>query len=315
MDFGFTLPMRGPLANPADLATLTRTADDLGFGLAGLSDHVILPRATQSVHPYGGGNMLATGDHLETVTTLSFLAGITTRIRLLTSVMVVPHRPPVLTAKALATVDVLSSGRLVLGCGAGWLREEFEALGAPPFDQRGSVTDEYIRIFRELWTAEAPSYQGKYASFSDVQFGPKPAQAGGVPIWIGGESPAALRRAGRLGDGWYPIGSSPHYPLRTLTAMQASMNTVRHHAEAAGRDPAALDFALQANWLSIDEPRQTEEGQRETFTGSIDDITADIQAYQAAGVRHLIFPMVAQTVSESTDRMHRFMDAFGGLRD
>jgi alkanesulfonate monooxygenase SsuD/methylene tetrahydromethanopterin reductase-like flavin-dependent oxidoreductase (luciferase family) len=123
--------------------------------------------------------------------------------------MVVPHRPPVLTAKILATIDVLSKGRLIVGCGVGWMREEFEAIGAPPYDKRGAVSDEYIRAFKELWTSDNPTFSGKYCSFANVAFAPKPLQKPHPPIWVGGESPVALRRAGRLADAWYPIGSNP----------------------------------------------------------------------------------------------------------
>lgn len=314
MDFGFTLPMRGALAAPENLAALARRGDELGFGLLACSDHVVFPNATASPYPYGQSSMLqGPGDHLELITTLGWLAAHTTRARLLTSVMVVPHRPAVLTAKALATVDVLSGGRLVVGCGAGWLREEFEAIGAPAFEHRGRVTDEYIRAFRTLWSDAAPEHHSPFVSFEAIRFAPKPVQQPGPPIWTGGESPAALRRAGRLGDGWYPIGSNPSFPLRSLAAMQASMATVRRHAEEAGRDPAALDFGLQAPWFSAGEAKDDGAGNRLCFTGTVEEISADVQAFEAAGVRHLVFPMLGQSVAESFERMGRFWDQFGRL--
>jgi alkanesulfonate monooxygenase SsuD/methylene tetrahydromethanopterin reductase-like flavin-dependent oxidoreductase (luciferase family) len=114
--------------------------------------------------------------------------------------MVLPHRPPVLTAKMLATIDVLSNERLIVGCGVGWMREEFEAIGAPPYEARGTVGDEYIQVFKELWTNDDPVFEGDHCRFSDLTFAPKPVQKPHPPIWTGGESPAALRRAGNPGS-------------------------------------------------------------------------------------------------------------------
>ena len=216
MEFGFGVPTRGPQASPEALATLAQRGEALGYDIVSVSDHIVIPRRIASQYPYsesgtfgGGGD----GACLEQLTLLAFLAGQTSRLRLLTSVMVVPHRSAVLAAKVLASIDVLSGGRVIVGCGVGWMREEFEAIGAPPYDHRGTVSDEYIQAFRELWTKDAPAFAGEYVSFSDISFAPKPVQSSGPPIWVGGESPAALRRAGRLGDAWYPIGSNPTYPL------------------------------------------------------------------------------------------------------
>src|SRR5581483_110283 len=157
---------------------------------------------------YGGTaafrNKTNEGEFLEQLTVLSFLAGQTSRVRLLTSIMVVPHRQPVLAAKMLASLDYLSRGRLVVGCGVGWLREEFEALGTPPYEERGAVVDEYLQVFKELWNSPRPSFQGKFVRFPGLVFEPKPLQQPHPPLWIGGESGIALRRVVRLGDGWYP---------------------------------------------------------------------------------------------------------------
>ncbi|MSQ10573.1 MAG: LLM class flavin-dependent oxidoreductase, partial [Dehalococcoidia bacterium] len=206
----------------------------------------------------------------------------------------------------------LSGGRLVIGAGAGWLREEFEAIGAPPFDHRGTVTDEFIAAFRELWRSETPAFSGTYTSFHNIKAAPKPATPGGPPIWIGGESPVALRRAGRTGDGWYPIGSNPTYPLRTPAHMAASIATVKRHAQEAGRDPATLDFGLQAGWLKLGEATPMDDGARLPLTGTAGQITGDIHALEDLGVRHLVVGMVGATVAETNDRLAGFMAAFGG---
>ena len=155
MDFGFGIPMRGPLANVDSISEIVTSGEGLGFNIVTVSDHVVVPRHITSIYPYNEDGRFAgqdTGECLEQLTTLMAIAAITNNLRLLTSVMVLPHRNPVLTAKILATIDVLSKGRLNVGCGVGWMREEFEALTAPSFDERGAVGSEYIQIFKELWT-------------------------------------------------------------------------------------------------------------------------------------------------------------------
>ena len=135
MEFGFGMPTRGAVATPESLATLAKQGENLGFGIISVSDHVIIPKAIASTYPYNeSGSFVSSpsGECMEQLPLLTFLAAVTSTARLLTSVMVVPHRPPVLTAKILATIDVLSKGRLIVGCGVGWMREEFEAIGAPP---------------------------------------------------------------------------------------------------------------------------------------------------------------------------------------
>src|SRR6266536_2098491 len=213
MEFGFGLPTRGPMATPQSLATLARKGEELGFAIISVSDHIIIPKAIASTYPYNESGTFAgspTGECLEQLSLLSFLVGVTSSAKLLTSVMVLPHRPPVLTAKMLATVDVLSNGRLIVGCGVGWMREEFEAIGAPSYDERGSVGDEYIRAFKELWTSDNPAFEGKYCRFANA---------------------------------WYPIGTTPRFPVGTPTQFAAYVARVKRYATEAGRDPSALDFA------------------------------------------------------------------------
>ena len=159
---------------------------------------------------------------------MAWLAAKTKTLGLVLSVMVVPHRPAVLAAKQLATIDILSGGRLTVGIGAGWMREEFEALQTEPFDERGAVTDEYIAAFKELWTSDDPRFEGKYVRFSNIDFTPKPVQRPHPPIWVGGESGPALRRTAKLGDVWYPIQANPAFPMDSLHAAEG------RHREAAG---------------------------------------------------------------------------------
>ena len=264
MEYGFAVPTDGPLSTPDHVATLAGRGEKLGFEFMSVSDHILIPRNISSRYPYGEMGRWEDGyDCLEQLTTLSFVASQTSTARLLTSVMVLPHRSPVMTAKMLASIDVLSNGRLIVGCGVGWLREEFEAIGAPPYDERGAVGDEYIRAFKELWTSDNPSFEGKYCRFSNITFLPKPVQRPHPPIWIGGESPPALRRAARLGDAWYPIGDNPRFPMGT--AQQVAKVTLgfaatpRRRAEIRWRY-ASLTAAptAQRGWTAPSPPAQGE---------------------------------------------------------
>ena len=311
MEYGFGLPTRGPMAAPQSLATLARTGEELGFAIISVSDHVIIPKAINSTYPYNESGTFAgspSGECLEQLSLLSFLVGVTSSAKLLTSVMVLPHRPPVLTAKMLATIDVLSNGRLIVGCGVGWMREEFEAIGAPSYDERGSVGDEYIHAFKELWTSDNPAFEGKYCRFANVAFAPKPVQKPHPPIWTGGESPAALRRAGRLANAWYPIGSNPRFPVGTPAQFAAYTARVKRYATEAGRDPSSLDFAYSANWYNDQQAQTLPDGQRRPLTGTPQQIADDIKRYEELGVRHMMVNLQGETQAQTLERMQRFAD-------
>ena len=214
MRYGFYLPTRGRTATPEDLEILVRRGEALGFASVMIADHIVFPSVVTSKYPYTvSGVFPGEGDALEQLALMAFIAGKTERLRLVTSVMILPYRNPVATAKTLATIDVLSRGRVTVGVGVGWLREEFEALGAADFDRRGAVSDEYLRIFKALWTESPVSFAGEFYRFDDVRCLPEPVQKPHPPIWIGGHSKAALRRVARLGDGWHPVGANPAVPL------------------------------------------------------------------------------------------------------
>ena len=311
MEFGFGLPTRGPMATPQNLARLAHQGEELGFAIISVSDHIIIPKAIASTYPYNESGTFAgspTGECLEQLSLLSFLVGVTSSAKLLTSVMVLPHRPPVLTAKMLATIDVLSNGRLIVGCGVGWMREEFEAIGAPAYDERGTVGDEYIRAFKELWTSDNPTFEGKYCRFANVAFAPKPLQKPHPPIWTGGESPVALRRAGRLANAWYPIGSNPRFPVATPEQFADYATTVKHHALESGRDPSVLSFAYSTNWYTDQQALTLPNGQRRPLTGTPQQIADDIKGYQEVGVRHMMVNLQGDTLAQTLEHMQRFAD-------
>src|SRR5690349_17411464 len=302
MDYGFSIPTRGPLASRDNVITLAKRGEELGFDYLAIPDHIVIPRQINSPYPYNTQRKMvgaSDGDCLEQVSMMAYLAGATARIRLLTSVMVVPHRPAMLTAKALATIDVLSQGRVTVGCGAGWMDEEFQAIGAPPFKARGKVTDEYLRAFKTLWTEDDPRFEGEYVRFSDIVFLPKPVQKPHPPLWIGGESPAALRRVVALGDAWYPIGSNPQFPLDTIERYKNGVAALHAEAQRAGRDPASIELNYWASWYVEGRSGTASSGERQLFTGSDAEVARDIEAFRALGVRHLLFNFARATLAES----------------
>ena len=308
MKYGFALSGRGPLAEPDALAAIARCGDELGFEWILTGDHIVVPNSIDSTYPYTEGGDFpgsASGEAMEQLTVLSFLAGQTQRIKLVTSVLIVPHRNPLVAAKALATLDVLSKGRLVVGVGAGWMREEFEALELPPFEERGAVTDEYIRAYKELWTSDNPTFEGKYCRFSDITFLPKPVQQPHPPIWVGGESRAAIRRAGQQGDAWYPISSNPQFPLEEPEQLAVGMRRLAIQAERAGRDPSEVEVIFRTHHYRLE--RDGNSGERAAFSGSVEQIVADIRQYEEMGVSGLVVDL--GRISRSVE------DVLGHLED
>jgi len=180
------------------------------------------------------------------------------------------------------------------------MKEEFQSLRTPPFEDRGRVTDEYIRAFRELWTKDHPVFAGKYCSFSDIVFLPKPVQKPSIPIWIGGHSQQALRRAAELGDGWHPIGGVPTIPLEPDDVAR-DLEILRNHAVKTGRNPKSIRVALKGSMF--DREKQSRPGQRRRFTGSADEIASDIRDYRNAGVDCLIFDVRRPSLPETLERM------------
>ena len=248
MQFGFGAPVSGPLSMPDNLARIAVEGEAMGYDYATISDHVVIPRDIEARYPYsdtGEFPSRARGDRHEQLAAVAFIAGKTSRLRLVTSVTVVPHRPAVLQAKMLATIDVLSNGRLTFGIGAGWMQEEFATLGVPPFPERGAVTDEYLDAFVELWTKDDPRYEGRHVKFANVWFEPKPVQKPHPPIWVGGESGPALRRTARIGDAWYPIGTNPQHRLDSMKRFQGGVDRLRRLTREAGRDPAKMGVAYR----------------------------------------------------------------------
>jgi probable F420-dependent oxidoreductase len=210
----------------------------------------------------------------------------------------------VVTAKMLATIDVLSKGRVTVGVGVGWLREEFEALGAASFDRRGAVSDEYLRIFKILWTQDPASFRGEFYRFESLRCLTHPVQKPHPPIWVGGHSKLALRRVARFGDGWHPVGANPAVPLRPAE-LRASLDELYRLTEAEKRDPSKLTISFKA---PLYDTGQGVDGgaERRPFAGGPQAIADDIATYARLGVSELIFDFRSESLAESLERMERF---------
>ncbi len=303
MRYGFYLPTRGACATPDALETIVARGEALGFSSVMIADHIVFPVAIASRYPYTvSGDFPGGGDALEQLALMAFVAGRTRALRLVTSVMILPHRNPVLAAKTLATIDVLSRGRVTVGVGVGWLREEFAALGAADFDRRGAVSDEYIRIFKTLWTQSPASFEGEFYRFAPLRCTPQPVQKPHPPIWIGGHSQAALRRVARHGDGWHPVGAIAAVTLRPAE-LRTLLDQLHRLTEKEGRDPSRLTLSFKA---PVYDTAVADPAGRRPFSGTPDQLLEDIDAYARIGISELIFDFRSERLDDAIERMNRF---------
>ena len=311
MQIGFNLPISGPLSALDTMIRLAREGEAMGYDYLTLTDHIVLPNLRAPGYPYSeSGEFYGEGPErrYEQLTAASFIAAKTSRIRLVLAVMVVPHRPAVLAAKMLSTIDVLSGGRLVVGIGAGWLEAEFDALVATPFAERGRVTDQYIDAFRKLWSEEAPRSDADWAKFDGIMFEPKPVQEPHPPIWVGGESGPSLRRAARLGDAWYPIGSNNRHLLDTLPRYRARIDRLRKLTAETGRDPASVQLTYRVKRYGAAVPGKASDGERRLFSGSDSDIVADLTGLRDLGVSAIDIDFDRPDAEASLAEMRRFRE-------
>src|ERR1700761_1377700 len=310
MQIGFNLPVSGPMASPEVMANIAQLGETLGFDYLTLTDHVALPDPSTPGYPYSTTGEFYTpdpGNRVEQLTTAAWVAAKTSKIRIALAVMVVPHRPAVLAAKQLSTIDVLSGGRLVVGIGAGWLQVELEAVGTTPFAERGAVTDEFMDAMRAIWTQPRPSFHGKYTNIEGLLTDPKPIQKPHPPIWVGGESGPSMRRAARIGDAWYPIGTNNAHLLDTLPRLKAGIAGLRKMTRAAGRDPSAVGVVYRVKRHGHPAPLATD-GNRKLFTGTVANTIEDIAAVKTIGVTALDFDFEGREAARSMTEMKKFRD-------
>jgi probable F420-dependent oxidoreductase len=257
---------------------VTRKAEEVGIESVWMPDHLVLPLQTQSPYPYSEDKRAPLPPHspvMDPLMSLAYLAGATSTIRLGIAVYILPLRPLIVTARNLLTLDVMSRGRLLFGTGVGWMREEYDIVGAD-WEHRGAVMDEYVRALRVLWREEEPEFHGQHLDFGPLHFDPKPVQPGGPPIIIGGESAPALRRAATLGDGWLGLGHSPDSAAEMVSKL-------RELRAQAGREHEPFEVSVGGRVTSVE----------------------DVERYEAAGVDRLMVQLWS-TPREADARLEEF---------
>ncbi len=288
MKFGLRYCNAGRYVYPANAVELVQAGEAAGFESAWTVDHVVVPEGYQSAYPYSDDGKMAGGKNdmpiPDPLIWMAYAAAATSKINLATGILIVPQRNPVVAAKQIATLDLMSGGRVLLGIGVGWLEEEFNAIGVP-FGDRGRRTDEYIATMQELWATDQSSFDGEFTQFTAVNSQPKPV-GGAVPIIVGGHSKAAARRAGRLGHGFFPArGASPEL-----------IDLVRGTAEEHGRDPDSIEI-----------------------TASLPDDLGEIPELAARGVGRLLVPVLPMSgvpgIINSVDEVAPWADTIDKYRD
>jgi probable F420-dependent oxidoreductase len=294
MDFGVFLPVSGAACTRAGLTHAAQTAERLGFSTVWAADRIIIPWKIESDYAYSwSGAFIVPPEKpfLESMTALAFLAGATETVRLGVSVLVTTYRDPVHWAKVAATIDWLSGGRFILGVGIGWMREEFDALGrADVFDRRAAVAEEQLRVARNLFTEEHCSFDGAYYSYEDIAFYPK----GSIPVWCGGESRGAQRRAGVHGDAWFP-----YFARVTPEELARRYQNVSRFAD--GRE-VALNCCLSVE--VTDEPVAQEP---DRLRGTPEQVVDALARFEDIGVQHVALQFLVGRYPERLAQMERLM--------
>jgi probable F420-dependent oxidoreductase len=282
--FGIIAPYAiGAVEDGRFAVAFAKMAEDLGFESLWVVEHVVMSVEYSSVYPYdpsGRSPFTAEVAQPDPLVWLSHVAAVTERIRLATGVLIVPQRNPLILAKECASLDRLSGGRLELGIGVGWVREEAAALGVS-FEDRGARTDEYIEVMRTLWRQPVASFHGEHVRFDRVVSRPQPLQEGGVPIVVGGHSKAAARRAGRYGNGFYPLGV-------TEEKLVSLLEILRESAAGAGRDPSTIELTLLGMADAASAETNARLGAGRTViaakSGELGELRRDLERYR----RHVI---------------------------
>jgi len=284
MKFGLILPNFGAIAGADAIRQSAILAEELGFDSVWTTDHVLMPASMPD--PYG--------NLVESLIALSLAAAVTRRVQLGTSIIVTPQREPVLLAKQLASIDAISGGRLILGAGVGWLEQEFAYLNAD-YESRGARFDEGLSLARALWGGEG-SFSGEYTTIDDALFSPCPAKGSELPIWIGGNSSHAVRRAATMADGWHPVGLTPAELEEGVAALGAPNG---------GR---AVTVSLRTNieLLAAGETSKDYQAPGHAPRGSAAEITSELRAYQDAGLEHAVLWLFHESKDELESRVRLF---------
>jgi probable F420-dependent oxidoreductase len=296
MEFGICVPHYGKPVDIERILGVARSAEELGFASVWVTDHLFVPRTLDIIYR---DNML------EPLTLLSHLAAVVSRVRLGTSVIILPYRNPIVLAKMLATVDQLSQGRLIFGAAVGWMEGEFQALRAP-FAERGALSDESLRMIRAIWTQEVVSHQGTFYQYEDMQASPRPVQQPGPPIWIGGNSARARRRVAELGDGWHASSLN----AAAMAPGRAHLQALWEQRGRQGKPTLSVRIELSIEGVSkavLAYPPRPGRPVRMPLSGSVGAIVDQIGAFQELGVEHLVFETSTQSHDSTLATMEAFM--------
>jgi len=300
MKFGVFLPISGRATGPDTLREAARSAEALGFDAVWAADRVVTPWQINTSYPYSENHeFIVPPDRpfLDSFTCLAFLAGVTEKITLGVSVLVLPYRHPLYWTRVAVSIERLAKGRLIMGVGIGWMEEEFEALGVP-FKDRGRMTDEQLQIIARLWTEEHVNFDGQFYRFRDLAFYPKPMQQPRIPIWVGGEGIHAQRRTAKYGDAWFP-----YYIEITPAELRAGYDNVLRLATEAGRDPAQIQFAC---CRQIEVTRQPVPQDDRYLRGTPEQLVEALRPYREMGVEHMALQFIVPRWPDRVEQIERF---------
>ena len=299
MQLGVFLPVSGRAAVPEVLTDAAQQAETLGYSSVWAAERLVNPWNMETAYPYKDNSQWFVSPDvpfLEPLTCLSFLAGVTKKVKLGISVAVLPFRHPLYTARVATSIDTLSNGRMILGAGIGWMIEEFNALGVP-FNKRGAMGNEQLEIFKLLWKSERPSYQGKHYQFAELAVNPKPVQKPHFPIWTGGESEAAVKRAAKYGDAWF----SYHVKI-SAEDLAAKYSRVQTAAAGLGRE-GQVDLCC---CRPIEITKEPVTQQDDVLEGTPEQLIAALQKFKDIGVKHMALQFMKGRWPERREKIEWF---------
>jgi probable F420-dependent oxidoreductase len=303
MKFGVHLTHYRPAGGHEPAIENAMQAEELGLYSVWAGDHILSPERLNSVYPYAAPGTVRTaqaeGGMPDPFILLGMIGARTSRIRLGLNVLVVGYRPALLTAKSIATLDALNQGRVSVGIGSGWLKEEFEALGVP-YGERGKRLEEHVDVWRRVWTGENVAFDGQFTKFERLRVLPKPVRPEGPPIYVGGDSPVAVRRAAEMGDGWIPINLPP-------AKYRELLGTIRNRSAAFGRPAPAAALSRRFDIVDTTPPEGDTSNPYRPFVGTPDDVIRHIRDYEAAGVEEIVI----SGAGSGTDELAKLLDRFG----
>jgi probable F420-dependent oxidoreductase len=278
MRVGISLPQLGPHASPENLIKVARRAEELGYDSVWVLERLLWPLNAKEPYPATPDGSLPEAYQIvfDPIETLTFVAAHTKKVQLGTSVLVLPYHTPIQLARRIATLDVLSGGRALLGVGTGWSRDEFESVGTP-FERRGARCDEFLQAMIELWTKDPVKFEGEFYHIPESRVGPKPVQKPHPPIYVAGFGQYTFDRAVRFGNGWNPAG------VPSFEWLEGMINQLRQTAERAGRGD--MEVVLRAFTMVLE---QSPAGGRSPLTGTLDELREDAKRLRDMGVTHLI---------------------------